>query len=336
MPHELSPATWLPRAPITLKDTEWVHSTALVLDRCLAMPRCAGEWGARLSEDEQWAEVLKLPIMSHTFFISTSLAVEKRGIKNGSSGLTALAGQHTLRQKRFIPKDFPSPTWDYSCVYAYTHRKLQALFLQPGLHTWNWHWGKNEEEEINENETKGKKDKWAGKGPEGTEKEEVAAADVQTPASPPPGVGLGGGGVQEKWQLPQGSLPPPHTLTSQKHFLPIPRIRDRFPNGSLMSPTIIPCGLHNWPIRCLHIFFHESEGEKTWWCRGGGVVCLGRPRSSEGGRKGWDSFPGFARAPRNNCKLRSMQTWVMVSSVLLRPSLQLRPPGLCPYLRSGN
>ena len=62
--------------------------------------------------------------MSQTFFIS---AVEKRGIKNGSSGLTALAQQHTLRQKRFLPKDFPSPTRDCSCVSAYTHRENYML-----------------------------------------------------------------------------------------------------------------------------------------------------------------------------------------------------------------
>lgn len=151
--------------------------------------------------------------------------------------------------------------------------------------------------------------------------------------------GTGGRRVQEKWQLPQGSLPPPspaHTLTPQKHFLPIPRIRDRFPKGSFISPTIIPCGLHNWPIHCLHMFFHDSERENMVGPGVGGWYAwegLGAVRLGERGETTSQALQGH---PENNCKLCSMQTWVMVSSVLLRPGLQLCPPGLRLYLRSGN
>lgn len=84
------------------------------------------------------------------------------------------------------------------------------------------------------------------------------------------------------------------------------------------------------------MFFHDPERENMVGPGVGGWYAwegLGAVRLGERGETVSQALQGH---PENNCKLCSMQTWVMVSSVLLRPGLQLCPPGLRLYLRSGN
>ena len=179
MPHELSPATWLPRAPITLKDTEWVHSTALVLDRCLAMPRCAGEWGARLSEVEQWAEAIKneksrkvqgrwvsrghgpeasynVPYLFYFYILGCG---EKRN-KKWKQWAHSTSRTTYIKTEKVYPKRLPFPyIRRFMCICIYTQRITSSLLtarvthleLTPGK-KWGgrdkWEWNQGQKRQM--------------------------------------------------------------------------------------------------------------------------------------------------------------------------------------------